>query len=70
MTAVLAACPFTENPGRSLRTAVVAARVDLALWVAAAVVAAGPEGRVVGGVSAVAALVAVLSSGLAAVLIS
>ncbi len=58
MTAVLAACPFTENPGRSLRTALVAARVDLDLRVAAAVVATGP------------ALVAVLSSGLAAVLIS
>lgn len=59
------ACLFLKNPGRSPRTAVVAALVDLALRVAAAVVAAGPEGRVdVAGALGVAALVAAWSSGL------
>ncbi len=62
MTAELSACLPIENPGRSPRTAVVAVPADLALRVAAAVVAAGPEGRVGVEVSAVAAQVAVLSA--------
>ncbi len=61
MTAELSACPPIGNPGRFPRTAVVAVPADLALRVAAAVVAAGPEGRVGVEVSAVAAQVAVLS---------
>ncbi len=59
MTAATSACLVTENPGRSPRTAVVAALADLALRVAAAVVAAGPVGRVGVEVLVVAALVAV-----------
>ena len=66
MTAELSACLPIENPGRSPRTAVVAVPADLALRVAAAVVAAGPEGRVGVEVSAVAAQVAVSLSASAA----